>query len=287
MVDDASPLINTTALLSALAGQSGPAVLDVRWALLGPPGRQEYASGHIPGAVFVDLETELAAPPGIGGRHPLPDSAAFISAMQRVGVDGDRGVVVYDQNNANAAARAWWLLRYYGHPSVKVLDGGWAAWTANGGEINTEEAVATLGNFTGSPGAMPCVDATGAAALAGRGVLLDARAPERYRGEVEPVDPVAGHIPGAVSMPTSGNVDQDGRFLSADQLRERFTNAGVGDDVEVAAYCGSGVTACQEVLALNVAGFSAALYPQSWSGWITDPSRPVALGAGSLQTGSR
>jgi thiosulfate/3-mercaptopyruvate sulfurtransferase len=125
---------------------------------------------------------------------------------------------------------------------------------------------------------MSIVDATGAAELATRGVLLDARAPERYRGEVEPVDPVAGHIPGAVSMPVSGNVDQDGHFLSANQLRERFTNAGVSDDVEIAAYCGSGVTACQEILALNVAGFSAALYPQSWSGWITDPSRPVALG---------
>jgi thiosulfate/3-mercaptopyruvate sulfurtransferase len=125
---------------------------------------------------------------------------------------------------------------------------------------------------------MPVVDATNAAELAARGVLLDARAAERYRGEVEPVDPVAGHIPGAVSMPTSGNVDQEGRFLSADQLRERFAHAGVGDDVEVAAYCGSGVTACQEVLALNVAGFNAALYPESWSGWISVPSRPVALG---------
>jgi len=278
MVDNISPLINVTALRTALSEQDRPTVLDVRWALLGPPGRQEYAAGHIPGAVFVDLETELASPPGQGGRHPLPDSAMFISAMQRAGVDSDRGVVVYDQDNAMAAARAWWLLRHYGHPSVKVLDGGWASWKANGGEISTDESRATLGDFTGAPGAMPVIDATGAAELAARGALLDARAPERYRGEVEPVDPVAGHIPGAVSMPTSDNVDQDGRFLSADQLRERFTNAGVSGDVEVAAYCGSGVTACHEILALNVAGFEAALYPQSWSGWITDPSRPVALG---------
>jgi thiosulfate/3-mercaptopyruvate sulfurtransferase len=276
MVD--SPLINAAALRTALAGQNPPSVLDVRWALLGPPGRQEYAAGHIPAATFVDLETELAAPPGKGGRHPLPYPATFVSAMQRAGVNNNQCVVLYDQDNATAAARAWWLLRYYGHPSVKVLDGGWVAWTANGGEISTEKTSPALGNFAGSPGAMPVVDATGAAEFAARGVLLDARAAERYSGEVEPVDQVAGHIPGAVSMPTSGNVGQDGRFLSAGELRERFASAGIRDDVEVAAYCGSGVTACQEVLALNVAGFGAALYPESWSGWITDPSRPVALG---------
>jgi thiosulfate/3-mercaptopyruvate sulfurtransferase len=271
-------LIDAAELRAVLAIANRPTILDVRWALTGPPGRVEYETGHIPGAVFVDLEAELSAPPGKGGRHPLPDSQNFISAMRRAGVDLRRDVVVYDQSNATSAARAWWLLRHYGHQSVRVLDGGWAAWVASGGEISTDAVAPVAGTFTGSPGAMPVIDAAGVIDVAAGGVLLDSRAPERFRGEFEPVDPVAGHIPGAVNIPNASNVDRDGKFLPPDQLREQFMNAGVHDDARVAAYCGSGVTACQTVLALTVAGFHAALYPDSWSGWITDPARPVATG---------
>ena len=253
-------------------------MLDVRWELGGPPGRSEYERGHIPGAVFVDLDTELAAPPGPRGRHPLPDAAAFTASMRAAGVSTDRPVVVYDAASSIAAARAWWLLRYFGHQDVSVLDGGLAAWVAGGRAVSTETPVVEPGDFEARPGAMVVVDAAGAAELARRGLLLDARAPERFRGEQEPVDPVAGHIPGARNRPSSANVGEDGRFLAPAALRDAFERAGVRDSEEVGAYCGSGVSAAHEVLALELAGFHAALYPGSWSEWITDPSRPVATG---------
>jgi thiosulfate/3-mercaptopyruvate sulfurtransferase len=251
-------------------------VLDARWALGGPPGRDEYDRGHIPAAVFVDLDAELAAPPGRGGRHPLPDPDAFGAAMRAAGVRSDRPVVVYDAGNSMAAARGWWLLRYFGHRDARVLDGGLAAWVAAGQPVTTDASAAAPGDFEARPGGMPVLDADGAAELAAGGVLLDARAPERFRGELEPVDPVAGHIPGAVNLPSAGNVDSRGRFLDPEALHERFARAGVVDGVEVGAYCGSGVTAAHEVLALELAGLPAALYPGSWSEWITDPERPVA-----------
>ena len=262
------------------AASAAPTLLDIRWALGGPPGREEYARGHIPGAVFVDLDAELAAPAGSGGRHPLPEAAAFEAAMRAAGVRKDHPVVVYDAANSMAAARAWWLLRYFGHPDVAVLDGGLAAWEAAGYPVTTEMPVPQLGDFEARPGGMPVIDAAGAAELAARGLLLDARAPERFRGELEPIDPVAGHIPGAVNMPSAANVDADGRFLPAEALRGAFQAAGVRDRLRVGAYCGSGVTAAHEVLALELAGFPAALYPGSWSEWITDPGRPVARGPG-------
>ena len=255
-----------------------PALLDVRWALGGPPGREEYARGHIPGAVFVDLDTDLAATPGRGGRHPLPNASAFEAAMRAAGVRADRPVVVYDAATSMAAARAWWLLRYFWHPDVSVLDGGLAAWAAAGQRISTDAPSVEAGDFVARPGGMPLLDAAGAAELARRGVLLDARAPERFRGELEPIDPVAGHIPGARNVPTAASVDENGRFLERAALRDAFTAAGVREGVSVGAYCGSGVTAAHEVLALELAGFSAALYAGSWSEWITDPSRPVATG---------
>jgi thiosulfate/3-mercaptopyruvate sulfurtransferase len=260
------------------SGSVRPAVLDVRWSLGGPPGRAEYERGHIPGAVFVDLDAELASPPGPQGRHPLPGAGAFTASMRAAGVSAEHPVVVYDAATSMGAARAWWLLRNFGHSHVSVLDGGLAAWVAAGKPISTETPVVEPGDFDAHPGAMPVLDAAGAAELAGKGVLLDARAPERFRGEHEPIDPVAGHIPGARNRPTSENVDADGRFLEPSALRAGFEQAGAGDGAEVGAYCGSGVTAAHEVLALELAGFRAALYPGSWSEWITDPSRPVATG---------
>ncbi|WP_084963831.1 sulfurtransferase [Thermoactinospora rubra] len=270
-----SPALITPEELDALGEAT---VLDVRWRLGGPPGAEAYREGHLPGAVFCDLDADLAAPPGPAGRHPLPEAGAFQEAMRRLGVRGSRTVVVYDDADSTAAARAWWTLRYFGHPDVRVLDGGLRAWVAAGLPLTKETPPVAPGDFVARPGGMPVLDADGAAALARDGVLLDARAAERYRGEVEPIDPVAGHIPGAVSAPTTGNVDAEGRFLPPARLRSRFASLGVGEGVRAGAYCGSGVTAAHEVLALHLAGVPAALYVGSWSNWVADPARPVERG---------
>lgn len=257
-----------------------PVILDVRWQLGGPPGIEDYRAGHIPGAVFTDLNADLAGPAGAGGRHPLPAAADFQESMRRLGVSDGTPVVVYDGATSAAAARAWWLLRYFGHPDVRVLDGGYRAWTEAGRPSETGDSPAAApGDFTARPGHLPLLDAGGAAALAKSGVLLDARAGERFRGETEPVDPVAGHIPGAVSAPTTDNVAEDGTFLPRKKLAARFRSLGADTASEVGAYCGSGVTAAHEVLALSLAGITAALYVGSWSEWVTDPSRPVQTGA--------
>ncbi|MEU7411331.1 MULTISPECIES: sulfurtransferase [Streptomyces] len=277
-------IITASELAQELTGGNPPVLLDVRWQLSlakaagAPPfdGRAEYTAGHIPGAVFVDLDRELAAAPGAQGRHPLPDLAEFGAAMRRAGVSSGRPVVVYDGGQGWAAARAWWLLRWTGHPDVRVLDGGLPSWR---GELSTEVPAPAAGDFAPEPKAAGRLDADEAAALARTGVLLDARAGERYRGEVEPVDRVGGHIPGAVSAPTTENVGPDGRFLPAVELRDRFKALGVSEDTEVGVYCGSGVSGAHEVLALAVAGIPAALYVGSWSEWSADPSRPVVVGA--------
>lgn len=275
-------IITATQLAHDLTGANPPLLLDVRWQLsvakaAGAPafdGRAEYAAGHLPGAVFVDLDAELASPPGERGRHPLPGLEEFGAAMRRAGVSSGRPVVVYDGGQGWAAARAWWLLRWTGHPDVRVLDGGLPAWE---GPLTTDVPAPAEGDFEPVPG-VGLLDADAAAALARSGVLLDARAAERYRGDVEPIDRVGGHIPGAVSAPTTENVAADGRFLPAGELRARFKDLGVSEDAEVGVYCGSGVSAAHEVLALAVAGIPAALYVGSWSEWSSDPSRPVATG---------
>ncbi|MFE9249547.1 sulfurtransferase [Streptomyces sp. NPDC007088] len=271
-----TPLISAPELAEALDAPEPPVLLDIRYQLGTPSKRPEYLEGHLPGAVFVDLDAELAAPPGPKGRHPLPPVEEFTRSLRAAGVRGDRGVVVYDGGQGWSAARAWWLLTWAGHPDVRVLDGGLPAWT---GPIQTGAPAPEPGDFTPRPGALPTLDADAAAALAGSGVLLDARAGERYRGEVEPIDPVAGHIPGALSAPTGENLDASGRFRPAAELAERFRALGVREGTPVGVYCGSGVSAAQEILALRVAGFEAALYPGSWSEWSADPERPVATGA--------
>lgn len=282
--DSLSETLLTTAsslqqILHAGGGRARPAILDVRWQLGGPPGRQEYADGHIPGAAFVDLDTELAGPAGAQGRHPLPAADAFQAAMRRAGVSAAQPVVVYDGATSLAAARAWWLLRYFAHSDVSVLDGGFAAWVQQGGAIETGmESPPPPGDFVARPGGLPVVDAADAAAIAGDGTLLDVRTAERFRGEHEPIDPVAGHIPGARNLPAAATIVQSGAFRPPDQLRRVFEQAGVQDGRDLGAYCGSGVTAAHAVLALELAGFRAALYPGSWSEWITDPERPVAKG---------
>jgi thiosulfate/3-mercaptopyruvate sulfurtransferase len=256
-----------------------PTLLDVRWTLSGD-GRAGYQAGHLPGAAFVDLDAVLAGPPGSGGRHPLPDPERLRAALRWAGVRDGHPVVVYDAGGSpptGAAARAWWTLRWAGIADVRVLDGGYAAWLAAGGPVSTDEPEITPGDLTLTPGSLPVVDAAAAHRVAEAGVLLDARAPARFRGETEPVDPVAGHIPGAVNQPAGETVDDGGRLRAPADLRSRFQDLGVRADRPVAAYCGSGVTAAQTVLALAVAGFDAALYVGSWSNWITDPTRPISL----------
>jgi thiosulfate/3-mercaptopyruvate sulfurtransferase len=269
-----SPLITAAELHELLSsGPGAVTVLDVRYRMGGPPGRAEFERGHVPRAAYVDLDADLAAPPGDGGRHPLPEPADFEAAMRAVGVRDDRPVVVYDDWTSLAAGRAWWLLRHHGHADVRVLDGAWSAWVDAGGEVQTGAVLPSRGDFTSRPGQMPVVEVDDVLGVA---VLVDARAPERFRGETEPVDPVAGHIPGAVNVPTGTNLRVDGTFRSPAELRALYAAAGVDGSESVAAYCGSGVTAAHDVLALELAGIRAALYPGSWSGWITDPSRPIA-----------
>ena len=273
-----NPLVDVPSLVSALRSDDPPLLLDVRGGISGPPGRESYRAGHLPGAVFADLDRDLSGPPGDGGRHPLPSLEQAQAALRRLGVRADRPVVAYDDADASVAARAWWLLRHLGHPDVRILDGGLRAWQAAGLPVEVVDVVPEPGDFVARAGGMPVLDAEGAATVARTGVLLDVRAAERYRGEVEPIDPVAGHVPGAVSAPAAGNVDADGRLLPREALAERFARLGVVDGVAVGAYCGSGVTAAQTVLSLAVLDIPAALYVGSWSHWVTDPTRPVATG---------
>ncbi len=271
-------------LAALLTGSQPPTVADVRWSLTGPAGRADYQAGHLPGAVFFDVDTDLAGPPGPGGRHPLPDPAALQAALCRAGVRATTPVIAYDAADGSVAARLWWLLRWVGHPAVAVLDGGIAAWRAVGLPVTIDVPAPRAGTITVRPGAMPVLDAAQAAALALNSVLLDARAAARYRGETEPVDPRAGHIPGAVNVPVRELTDAQGRWLSPIKLRKLAQRYGVLAETEVGAYCGSGINACALILGLELAGVAtpehpAALYAGSWSQWCTDPDRPVATGA--------
>lgn len=272
-------LISAPELAERLAADR-PALLDVRWKLGDPEGRQQYLDGHLPGAVYVDLETELAGPPSPHeGRHPLPEPAKLQAAARRWGLRQGQPVVVYDAVGGTSAARAWWLLRWAGLADVRLLDGGLQAWTDSGYTLETGDVAPEPGDVTLRSGAVPALDAAGAATVARDGALLDARAAARYRGEVEPVDPVAGHIPGALSAPTTENLGPDGCFRPPEELRARFAELGVmGRSGAVAVYCGSGVNAAHQVAALALAGIDAALYPGSWSQWCADPARPVATG---------
>ncbi|WP_322761136.1 rhodanese-like domain-containing protein [Frankia sp. Cr2] len=270
-------LVDAKRLHDELVSTTPPLLLDVRWKLGDPHGHDHYRAGRLPGAVYVDLDTELAAAPGgSAGRHPLPDVEALARSARGWGLTAGRSVVVYDDNGGQSAARAWWLLRWAGVTDVRILDGALGAWREAGFEIESGENVPVPGDVVLSAGHLPTLDADGAARTAREGVLLDARAGERYRGEVEPVDPRAGHIPGAVSAPTGGNLDENGRFLPSEQLRARFAALGAGEAKAVAVYCGSGVTAAHQIAALAVAGIEAALFPGSWSAWSSDPDRPVA-----------
>ena len=272
-------LIDAVTLRQLLDQPDPPALLDVRWALGDARGRDHYRAAHIPTAVYVDLDSELAAPPqSADGRHPLPDVAALQEAARQWGLRAGQPVVVYDNSGGLAAARAWWLLRWAGLGSVRILDGALNAWTQAGFDLDSGEEQAVRGDVILDAGHLPVLTADDAAALARDGLLLDARAGERYRGEVEPVDSQAGHIPGAISAPTADNLTADGAFAAAETLRARFAGLGATPAGAVGVYCGSGVTAAHAIAALRIAGIDAALYPGSWSAWSADSRRPVATG---------
>jgi thiosulfate/3-mercaptopyruvate sulfurtransferase len=254
-------------------------VLDVQYALRGTPGPELYAAAHLPGAPHLDLDDALAGPPGARGRHPLPEPVVLEEALRACGVDDDDELVVYDQQASLGSARAWWVLRWAGHPAVRVLDGGLAAWRREGLPVTTDVPHPVPGSVTVRPGSVPVLDAAGAADLARAGVLLDVRTPERYRGESEPIDRVAGHIPGAVNLPMAEVLAQDGTFLAPEEIRRRAATVGVHRDTPVGTSCGSGVTAAQMSLALHIAGIDSIPYVGSWSEWIEQDSRPVATGA--------
>jgi thiosulfate/3-mercaptopyruvate sulfurtransferase len=269
-------LVSVSELAGLLSGDRPPVLLDVRWQLGGPSQRPAYLAAHIPGAQWCDLDRDLADPPGAGGRHPLPDPARLEAAMRSWGISADTDVVVYDGDSSIAAARAWWVLRWVGHYQVRVLDGGFAAWVSADQPVQTEIDQPAAGDVVVRPGSLPILDADAAADWAADGRLVDVRAPERFRGEIEPMDPVAGRIPGAINLPTTDNVLASGQFAPVERLNTRFGE--LDRSAPVGVYCGSGVTAAHTVLAMNVAGIEAVLYPGSWSEWITDPSRPISTG---------
>lgn len=287
MTTRADVLIGVDDLPAAQA--AGTQLLDVRWSLGEQPGTGfgRYLQGHLPGARFLDLEAVLTGPtlhPALG-RHPLPDAVQLGAGLGSLGVDPARPIVVYDEPGSYAAGRAWWVLRWAGL-DARVLDGGIRAWLASGRPLETDEPDPASGApLVLTTGHLPTLDADQVAAFGG--VLIDARAPERFRGETEPIDRKAGHIPGAVNRPGAALWDADGLMLSAAELRRALElppdvlagEAGAGPSPRVAAYCGSGVSATQVLLALASVGVDAALYPASWSGWSSDPGRPVAVGA--------
>ncbi|MGG5751697.1 sulfurtransferase [Zafaria sp. Z1313] len=270
--------ISAAGLAERLESGERIVLLDVRWALGAPDGRAAFAQGHLPGAVYVDLESELAShgTPG-AGRHPLPDPAEFARAVRRWGVHDGDALVAYDAVGGLSAARAWWLLRHAGFTDVSVLDGGLRAWTEAGRPLEAGAVRPEAGNAAPGWGVMPVIDIDEAAAWPGRGVLLDARAGGRYRGEAEPVDPRRGHIPGALNLPAAECLDDAGRLLPRDVLCGRVAGLGaVGGPT--AAYCGSGVTAAFLVAVLDHLGEEASLFPGSWSQWSADATREAATG---------
>ena len=272
------PLVSADWLRAHLS-DPGLRVIDFRWYMDGRSGPEAYRRGHIPGAVFVDLDGEVTGKRPGAGRHPLPERDAFERVMRVAGVNAGDTVVVYDDMAGYSAARMWWMLRHFGVDRAAVLDGGMPAW---GEPLEEEEVHPREGDFTATdpePGAALSYEEM--RSIGPDRLLIDARAAERFRGDEEPVDPRPGHIPGARNAPWQGNVDAEGRFRDPAELRERFSGVGVDDPERVVVYCGSGVTACHDLLALELAGLGGArLYPGSWSEWSGHPDAPAAVGEG-------
>jgi len=280
-----SPLIQVNELARLLVGPEAawPVVLDVRYRMGTSAGQREFEDNHLPGASYVAMDTQLATirADGVGGRHPMPTDATFSAAMRSAGVTMMLPVVAYDDWASLPASRLWWMLRHLGFLNVRVLDGGIAAWTDAGQPTESGPVTPGAGDFTASSMGMGrLLDATGATRYAAGHLLLDARPADRFRGENETIDAVAGHIPGAVSSPALANVDRHGRFLPDEELARRFHELGAEDGKIIGTYCGSGVQATHLALALSVAGITdrADVYIGSWSDWITSPDRPIARG---------
>jgi thiosulfate/3-mercaptopyruvate sulfurtransferase len=280
-----SALIEVDELARLLAGAESarPVVLDVRYRMGTSAGLPEFEEGHLPGASYIAMDTQLATirADGAGGRHPMPTAEIFSAAMRSAGVAMSRPVVAYDDWASLPASRVWWMLRHLGFLDVRVLDGGIAAWGAAGQPTESGPVTPAAGDFTASSmGVGRVLDATDAMRYAAGRLLLDARPADRFRGENETIDAVAGHIPGAVSSPALASVDRHGRFRPAEELARRFHEVGAEDGKIVGTYCGSGVQATHLALALSIAGITdrADVYIGSWSDWITSPDRPVALG---------
>ena len=277
-------LVDAPTLLAGI-GDRDLRLFDCRFSLSDPEaGRRAYAAGHLPGAFYADLDAHLSSPIGpTTGRHPLPDPARLAAWLGGCGVSPQTRVVVYDDAGGGFAVRLWWLLRWMGHDRVALLDGGLQAWIAAGGELTRMVSRHAPAELIARPDNSRWITTESLAAelSAGRLILIDARAPERFRGDREPIDPVAGHIPGAINLPLTENLDADGRFLSADRLRERFTRSiGQAPPSSVVHSCGSGVNACHNLLAMELAGLHGSrLYAGSWSEWIRSPERPVATGS--------
>ncbi len=280
-------LLVSTDWLAAHLNDPDVRVADVRWYLFekDKTGREEYLRGHIPGAVFIDVDADLASHYSGGpGRHPLPRADLFAQAMSRAGIGADSRVIAYDDCGGATAARLWWLLRYFGHDQVALLDGGITQWLAEGRPLETQVPAVHARSFVLRPPRRELVvnkETVNALRSDPRALVLDVRVPERYRGEIEPIDPRAGHIPGAKNAPLAGNLrgGADLRFLSPAELRARFEQLGAGKVERIVSYCGSGVNGCQSVFALNLAGFdNALLYEGSWSDWSRDPNAPMAVG---------
>ncbi|MGZ4562299.1 MAG: sulfurtransferase [Mycobacterium sp.] len=275
-------LITVTELADLIEAGDPVAILDVRWRLDEPDGRPAYLEGHIPGAVYASLEDELSDHTIAGrGRHPLPSGSDLQVAARRWGIRQDSPVVVYDDWNRAGSARAWWALTAAGLSNVRILDGGLATWRSAGRTVETGQVTPQPGNVTVPrddlyAGSRPTLTAEQAGA--GEVTLLDARAPERFAGEVEPLDPAAGHIPGAKNLPSTAVLAADGTFVGDYALTQLLADRGIDRDAPLGAYCGSGVTASVTVAALAALGWEAALFPGSWSEWCSDPGRPVAQG---------
>jgi thiosulfate/3-mercaptopyruvate sulfurtransferase len=272
----------SVAQLSALVDAAGGLVFDCRFSLADPAaGRRAYEQAHVPGAYFAEMNRDLSTPhiPGKTGRHPLPAKADWIAQVKHWGISPDIQVVLYDDNGGASAARMWWMLQWIGHGNVAVLDGGWQAWTNAGKPVTAEvPAPRAPSTFDYSTVRSPAALLDAAAIDGNKQLLLDARDPPRFRGEVEPIDPVAGHIPGAICSPLSANLAAGGTFKGAEELRAKFS-AAASPGKQVVCYCGSGITACHNILAMAIAGLPMpALYAGSWSEWITNPARPVAKG---------
>lgn len=275
-----SPLVSVDDLAAEIAADAPVRLLDVRWRLDRAEGRPDYLAGHLPGAVYVDLERELARP-GVPeqGRHPLPGRADLEAAVRRWGVNAGDRLVAYDDNDGVAAARAWWLLRRHGL-DIRVLDGGFRAWVASGRRLERSDRAAPVGDVDLGPGRAGLADIDEAAVAPAVGVLLDVRAPQHYRGQVSGADPVSGHIPGAVNLPTVTHIAPDGLLRGAEEIRASLATVGIGPGTDVVVSCSSGIASAHTALAFAVADYPRVrVFAGSWSQWSRDPGRPVATGS--------